>query len=204
MRFRFCLMSLCKCIAGILLYMALAVTVSGCAGSNKELQRLSENHSQSYQVADMTGSVLSFSEKPKRIVSFSVSTDEILLELVSPDRIAAITKLADNPAVSNVVDKAKTIPTRVAPTAEAILALNPDVVIIPDFHRPEVIQSLRDMKVPIYLYKTPSTINEVENSIRQLATLVKEERKGEKIIAGMAKPAGINAIGRERRRESVL
>ena len=61
----------------------------------------------SYTVKDDTGLTLQFTEKPKRIVSYSISTDEILMALVKPERIAALSRLVDDPGVSSIVKKAK-------------------------------------------------------------------------------------------------
>ena len=141
-----------------------------------------------YSVTDDSGATLHFSEKPHRIASYSISTDEILLELVGAERIIALSKLADDPGVSNIVTKAKKVKCRVqGNSAEVLLTFKPDLVIIPDFHPPEMIRSVREMGMKVYVYKTPSTIEGVKRSIRQLAELTGEKEKGEKIIAEMEK-----------------
>ena len=144
-----------------------------------------ERHS-SYTVTDDTGLTLQFTEKPKRIVSYSISTDEILMALVKPERIAALSRLVDDPGVSSIVEEAKQIPARVQGNSmENVLTFKPDLVIIPDFHPPEMLQSARELGLKVYIYKTPSDIKGVKRSIRQIAALTGEKEKGEAVIAKM-------------------
>ena len=45
------------------------------------------------------------------------------------------------------------------------MALHPDLILIPDFVKPEVIQSLRDMNLQVYVYKTPKSFEDVRECI---------------------------------------
>ena len=47
------------------------------------------------------------SPEPKRIVSINLCTDELLLRLVGPDRVAALTKFSADSEVSTVASQAK-------------------------------------------------------------------------------------------------
>ena len=140
----------------------------------------------SYTITDDTGLTLQFTEKPKRIVSYSISTDEILIALVKPERIVALSRLVDDPGVSSIVKEAKQIPNRVQGNSmEGVLAFKPDLVIIPDFHPPEMLQSARELGLKVYIYKTPSDIKGVKRSIRQIAALTGEKDKGEAVVTKM-------------------
>ena len=165
----------------------LFLIMSGCNQLSKSSPNQMNLKGQSaYTVTDDTGLTLQFTEKPKRIVSYSISTDEILLALVEPQRIAALSRLVDDPGVSSVVKEAKQIPNRVQGNSmEGVLAFKPDLVIIPDFHPPEMLQSARELGLKVYIYKTPSDIKGVKRSIRQIAALTGEKDKGEAIIAKM-------------------
>ena len=165
----------------------LAILVSGCQSEKSFSNKDTDGKTQSsYSVTDDTGLTLRFTEKPHHIVSYSISTDEILMALVEPGRIAALSKLADDPGVSSIVQGAKKIPNRVKGNSmEGVLAFHPDLVIIPDFHPPEMLQSARELGLKVYIYKTPSDIEGVKRSIRQLAALTGEKEKGETVIALM-------------------
>ena len=139
-----------------------------------------------YDVEDSTGTKLHFTKKPERIVSLTISTDEILLELVSEDRIAALTYLVDDPGISNAVEKSKTVLARLdGNSAEAILALKPDLVIVADFFKVEMIETLRELGIPVYVYKTQKNIQDVKNSIVELANVVGEPQNALPLLTMM-------------------
>jgi len=174
-------------------FLILCFIFSGCSNEKTSSSKTSSNLTSTYTVTDDTGVTLKFSEKPKRIVSYSISTDEILLALVEPQRIIALSRLVDDPGVSSIVREAKQIPNRVQGNSlEGVLAFKPDLVIIPDFHPPEMLQSARELGLKVYIYKTPSNVEGVKRSIRQLAALTGEKEKGEEVIAKM--DAKINKV----------
>ena len=178
----------------LLLLLLLLLSLLGCkSGRVLPSSDTSAKQHSSYTVTDDTGVTLQFTEKPKRIVSYSISTDEILMALVEPERIAALSRLVDDPGVSSIVKEAKQIPNRVqGQSVEGVLNFKPDLVIIPDFHPPEMLQSARELGLKVYIYKTPSNVEGVKRSIRQLAALTGEKEKGEEVIAKM--DAKINKV----------
>ena len=198
---------LCKLLVHACMIFML-ILLSGCNNNKGDSSVLNDkNKPSSYTVTDDTGLTLLFTEKPKRIVSYSISTDEILLALVEPQRIIALSRLVDDPGVSSIVKEAKQIPNRVQGNSmEGVLAFKPDLVIIPDFHPPEMLQSARELGLKVYIYKTPSDIKGVKRSIRQIAALTGEKDKGEAVIAKMEarikqvqqRLAGIPAAQRKR------
>ncbi|OYT69190.1 MAG: hypothetical protein CFK52_14015, partial [Chloracidobacterium sp. CP2_5A] len=69
--------------------------------------------------------------KPSRIISAERSVNEMLIDLVEPERILALSQEADNPGLCNALERTARIPGRVASApirAEQILALDPDLV----------------------------------------------------------------------------
>ena len=133
-------------------------------------------------LTDSKGNTVKIVKKPQRIVSMMLDADEILMDLVAPSRIAALTYLSDDPGISHISDKSKQVANRIkGQNAEQILALKPDLVLIPDFWSPVVLQTLRDMKIPVYVYKTPYTIMAVKSTVKEIADVVGEPRKGEEI-----------------------
>lgn len=139
-----------------------------------------------YTVTDATGAVISFTHKPERIVSLSISTDEILLDLVDAHRIVALTKYVDDEGISNAVQQAKKVKGRVqAGNPEAILALRADLILLPDFMSTEIIQSLRDMQLPVYVYKAPYNLAGVRACIKELGDVVDEKQSAQGILHNM-------------------
>ncbi len=168
----------------LLLTLLLALSVL-CVGCSKPT--LIEPESKPlYTLTDATGTKVSFTKKPERIVSLSISTDEILLDLVEPKRIVALTKYVDDEGISNATDKAKAVKGRVqAGNPEAILALRPDLILLPDFSSADTIQSLREMQQPVYVYKTPYNLAGVRACIKELGQVVGEEAAAQLILQRM-------------------
>ena len=157
-----------------------------CLGCSKNESTASEMKGSSYTVTDFTGTKLEFSSKPQRIVSMSIGTDEILVDLVPLSRILGVTYLADDGGISNIVERAKQIPNRThGNSPESVMGLNPDLVLISDFFPPESYQTLRDMGMRVYVYKTPSSFVEIKSAIKELAQVVGEPQKGQELVDEM-------------------
>ena len=77
-------------------------TVKEKSGSIKEVNAQKENNQgkSSYSVKDDAGRTVVLKEKPKRIVSITYGTDEILKVLAGPERIAAYSRHAGDPEIS--------------------------------------------------------------------------------------------------------
>ena len=67
---------------------------------------------------------------PQRVVSMTLAGDEILLDLISTDRILGLTWLADDPRYSHSVETARQVRHKVNANAEQVIALRPDLVIV--------------------------------------------------------------------------
>ena len=168
----------------VVFLLSMLLLTGGCGKENKK----AEFEKTAYTVTDVQGYKINFQAKPQRIISMTISTDEILLDLVDTKRIVAFSRLVDDPGISNIVERAKAVPDRVdGQSSEAIMALRPDLILVPDFVKPEVIQSLRDMDLKVYVYATPKSMGEVEDCIRYLAAAVGEKEQGELMVEKMQK-----------------
>ena len=187
----------------ILVILVMLLLPTGCK-QNKE-NAVASTHG--YTVTDAQGVTLHFDAKPQRIVSLSISTDEILLDLVDRKRILALSKLADDPGISNLATQAQNIQGRATgESAELLLALNPDVLLVPDFTKAETIQALRDMQLKVYVYKTPHDITSVRKCISNLGMVVGENERAQKLIDKMDKRLQeiSQAIGQPSQEKSVI
>ena len=175
-------------IAKIICFILLVFVYNFCMGCSNQIEKNTENDKigNKYSITDSTGTVINFEKKPEKIVSLSISTDEILIDLVDSKRITAVTYLADDPEISNIVDRVKSIPNRAyGNSAEALLAMHPDIIIAADFFKQEMIQSLRDLGLKVYVYKTPNNMEEIKKAINDIAVLVGEPANAEKLIRQM-------------------
>jgi len=120
--------------------------------------------------------------KPARIVSLDLCADQLLIELVGRERIAAVTHLAADPAVSAIPEKAKGIPiTRGG--AEDVLRYGPDLILAGPFGVSPTVSLLRRLKMNVVVVPLASDLDGVRASVRAVAAAAGEEARGEAMIA---------------------
>ncbi|MCR5176412.1 MAG: ABC transporter substrate-binding protein [Anaerovibrio sp.] len=164
----------------------------------------------SYTVIDAQGTEVTIPAKPKRILTMSLGTDQIMLGLVETDRMVAVNDLLDDPTTSNVVELGKKVPNKIGyPSAEEIAAFQPDLVIIPDWGDLSRVAVLRDLGIPVVVCKGPRNLQDIKETITLLAQAAGEAERGDKLLKMMdAKLAEITAkveqIPASQRRSVVL
>lgn len=119
---------------------------------------------------------------PRRIVSINLCTDIVLLDLVAPDRIAALSHLAADPRVSPVADVAARLPSTHG-AAEAVLALDPDLVIAGTYSTPATVALLERLDRRVLKVPLASDLAAIRRLVRQIAASVGEVARGEAVIA---------------------
>jgi iron complex transport system substrate-binding protein len=146
-------------------------------------------------VTDDLGNALTIPKKPQRIVSLTLPTDEILLALVPASSIIGVTTFSEDTSVSNVASQAAAIPNKLTLNVETILSLSPDLVFVADWSKTESVMQLRDAGLAVYLYKSPSTVKEIESRILRIGQVVGEEGKAKALVDGMEKR--LSAVARK-------
>ena len=124
-------------------------------------------------------------KKYNHIVSLTLSGDEMLLGLVTENRIAGLSgKINEDKDISNIVDKAKKF-LKVESSEEVLISLEPDLIIVADWLSKKTNQLSELTGAKVYIYKTANSYEEQKKLIRDLAILVEEKENGEKLIANM-------------------
>ncbi len=129
---------------------------------------------------------------PQRIVSLSLTADEILLALLPPERIVALTHLADNATYSNVVAEAQAVSHRVQANAEQVIALQPDLVVVSaSAHTGGTAKSLlRQTGIPLFPLHWNESLSGIQQSIVEVGRAVGEEQKARTLVANMERRIG--------------
>ncbi|MEI8094290.1 MAG: ABC transporter substrate-binding protein [Spirochaetales bacterium] len=136
---------------------------------------------------DAQGTAITLSAAPKAIISLTLPTDEILIELVDQSRIKAIDSFATDAGISNIAAWAKAFPTKIAGEKEKIIALQPDLVFVASWKEPEFIAALREAKIPVFVFKTPDNFDELTTLVTQMAAVTGETAKGKALLATVEK-----------------
>lgn len=131
---------------------------------------------------------------PRRIVSLNVCVDQILVDLVARDRIAALSHLAADPSVSAVADRVGGI-AATRGEAESVVALDPDLVLAGTTTTPATLALLERIGQRVVRVPLASDLGEIRAAIRQVAAAVGEEAKGHALIADF--DAGLAAAERD-------
>jgi iron complex transport system substrate-binding protein len=136
-------------------------------------------------LSDSSGARIIINAPPRRIVSQTLGTDEILLAICSPERIAGLSHYALDPRYSNVAEQARSISARPVRSAEDILSLNPDLIFVASYSRAEIVELLRSAGAPVFRFSDFSTVESIKANIRAVAYAVGEESRGQELIEWM-------------------
>jgi iron complex transport system substrate-binding protein len=123
---------------------------------------------------------------PQRIVSIELSGDELLLELVAPDRLVGLTPYIDDPATTPSASLAPRAAARVTEgNPEALLALRPDLVVTAGYTRAEAIVLLEAAGVPVLGTGAHATLDDVLDAIAKLGDAVGEPERATALVASL-------------------
>lgn len=120
--------------------------------------------------------------KPRRIVSVNLCADQLVLLLVERERIASVSHLAANPAVSALADRAAGLPPNHG-HAEEILPHRPDLVVAGFLTATSAVHLLRRLGIPVVALDVARTLADVRANLRRAARLVGERARGERLVA---------------------
>jgi iron complex transport system substrate-binding protein len=87
-------------------------------------------------------------DAPRRIVSFNLCADQLVVALADSDQIAALSPYAHDHHLSVVAERARQFPV-LDWTAEGTVALNPDLVLVGPNDRRETRRMLAELKIPV-------------------------------------------------------
>lgn len=139
---------------------------------------------------DDLGVSLEFTDYPQRIVSISASTTEILFAVGAGNQVVGRDDFSVYPeealAVTSVGSLFGEIPT------EAILALEPDLVVAAQIISEDQAQALRDLGLNVYWQANPTTYEDLWKNLRDIAKLTGHEDEAETLIVDLN--ARVNAV----------
>lgn len=119
--------------------------------------------------------------KPSRIASLNLCTDQLVLQLASPERIVSVTYLARDPAISGVAEKARDIPINHG-LAEQILPLEPDLVLVGSFTTRPTTALLRRLGHRVEAIPPATGFDGVRKNIRKVGALLGEVDRADAMI----------------------
>lgn len=123
-------------------------------------------------------------DAPKRVLSFNLCADQLVVALADPEQIAGLSPYATDPSLSVVADKARHF-RKVDWQAESTILLQPDLVLVgPNdrsiTRRMLAAQGLRFEETPFV-----SDLDSARTQIRDMAALLGHPERGEALLADL-------------------
>lgn len=132
---------------------------------------------------------------PRRVASMTLTADEILVEILPPGRLVAVTRFADEAGTSNIVGR---VPPGVArfPRAdlERLVALAPDLVVVSQYTEADVLRQIEKSGIRWHRMESLETLAGFRESILSLGRAVGEEAAARTLVAQY--DARLAALGR--------
>lgn len=132
---------------------------------------------------DDMGNTIELEGYPQAIISLSASTTEILFAIGAGDQVVGRDEYSIYPdealEVTSVGAMWEELPT------EAILALEPDLVVAAQIISEDQVQALRDLGLNVYWQANPTSYDELFENLRDFAKLTGHEAETETLIGNL-------------------
>ncbi|MET0422656.1 MAG: ABC transporter substrate-binding protein [Actinoplanes sp.] len=153
--------------------------IGGCAdsGSNDEPTTTASSGAAAYPI---TVGDLTLSQRPERIVSLTATGTETLFAIGAGPQVTAVDDQSNFPA-----DAPKTDLSGFKPSAEAIAAENPDLVILSN-DTDKIVSQLTRLKIPVFLTEAAAGLDDVYAEIGELGALTGHRAEAEALHQRMA------------------
>jgi iron complex transport system substrate-binding protein len=123
-------------------------------------------------------------EAPRRIVSFNVCADQLVLALADPEQIVGLSPYATDTSISVVAEQARAF-RRVPLQAESVIPLSPDLVLVAPSFRVVTQPILKALGYNVVEVGLINNLAAGRAQIRQVATLLGHPERGEALIADL-------------------
>ena len=119
---------------------------------------------------------------PTRVVSINLCTDQLAMQLTTPEQLISITHVASDPNTSSMVEEAKQYPVNHG-LAEEVYSLQPDMILASKWTSPATISMLKTLNVPITQFNPANTLEEVRANILQMGEVLGRQAQAESLVA---------------------
>jgi len=118
---------------------------------------------------DGLGREVTLSAPAKRVVSLAPSNTEVLFAVGAGEQIVGRDEFSDYPAEAAAIDSVGGSMGEYS--AEAIVALEPDLVLAAEINTPELVNQLESLGVTVYYLSNPHTLEEMYTNLEIVAAL---------------------------------
>jgi iron complex transport system substrate-binding protein len=121
---------------------------------------------------------------PDRVASLNLTADEVLVEILPPERLVAVTTFADQRGTSNIVGRVPASAVRF-PKAdlERLVALRPDLVIVSEYTDPDFLHLLERSGLRWHRMEGLHSLDGYRQAILDLGAAVGARSRAEALVA---------------------
>jgi iron complex transport system substrate-binding protein len=121
---------------------------------------------------------------PRRVASINLTADEILVEILPPERLVGVTRFADEQGTSNVVGRVPPAVTRF-PKAdiERLVALSPDLVVVSEYTDADFLRLLQRSGLRVHQMRGLDSMAGFRQAMIDLGQAVGRQAEAEKLAA---------------------
>jgi len=129
----------------------------------------------SVTVIDDSGAQINLPSIPTRVLSLAPNITEMIYAIGGESKLTGVSQACNYPAEAQT--KNTVIQTFPETDLEAIISLNPDLILVTDeLFSPEIIQKLKQSGIPVYIQKYQK-LSDITRNIRVLGKLLQNENK---------------------------
>ncbi|MEV6691020.1 ABC transporter substrate-binding protein [Micromonospora sp. NPDC051196] len=154
-----------------------ALTLGACA--EKTTETPAAGGSPTSAAFPVTVGSLTLEQRPEKIISMAPTATEMLFAIGAGPQVVAVDDQSNYPA-----DAPKTDLSGYQPNAEAIVAKNPDLVVLSD-DRNKIVDQLAALKIPVYLTPAAQTLDDTYRQITDLGVLTGNATAGADLVQRM-------------------
>ena len=163
----------------LVLFVALSLVLVSLVGCNT--QKGESNNIDPVTVKDSSGTEVTISKKPERIISLVPSSTEIVYALGLGEKIVGVTTYDDFPEEVKTKEKVGDLTVN----TEKVVSLQPDLVLANSLNG-EAVDSLRKLGMTV-LVLNASTFNEVYTTIEMIGKATGTSKQSAELVATMKK-----------------
>ena len=133
--------------------------------------------------------------RPQRVASINLSADEVLVDILPPERLVSVTRWADEEGTSNVVGR---VPPRVhrfvRADMEQLVALRPDLVVVSEYTDADFLRLLERSGLRVHRMLGLHSMAGIRGAILDLGRAVGAEGEARRLVAAF--DAVLGELGR--------
>ncbi len=118
------------------------------------------------------------------VASINLCTDQLVLLLAEHEQILSLSNLSHDKSGSYLYKEAASYPVTKG-ESEAILAMQPDVILAGQYTTKQTVKLLRELGFRVELVPIANTLNQLYDNIINVATWVGDVEKGERMVSAM-------------------